>query len=305
MERTVLIAIGLLALASELIRRAFPRPYAKIPHHKSSARRIWGDVPAMLKAIKISEDPSQFVFQQCRTLGSPVVQLFFGPFTKPSIFVDDVREVKDILSHRTREFDRSYKSQDTLRPMLRHSSLVKPTGPEFKAQRKLWDGFMGMSFMRRIAAPEMHHVALQLVELLRTKAQIADGRPIYFFSDLDLAAFDIIWKVVFGNELNGVRGQIEGIRGKIAGINQSESLDSIAEMPTIPVPEMYATVCFVIKGIEKTLTTYFQRFNHWLVRQGPAYKSRWGAKQRTVNGVIDSEYERLSQISRAELLDTE
>ncbi|KAF2271298.1 putative cytochrome P450 oxidoreductase [Westerdykella ornata] len=305
MENIYLIVIALLALLCEITRRAFPQPYPKIPYHKVSSKRIWGDVPAMMKAIKISEDPSRFVFQQCRTLGSPVVQLFFGPFTKPAIFVDDVREVKDILSFRTREFDRSYKSQDTLRPMLRHSSLVKATGPEFKAQRKLWEGFMGMSFIRRVAAPEMHRVALELIELLRTKAKIAGGRPVYFFTDLDLAAFDIIWKVVFGNDLNGVRGEHEGILKGSGQIKQPMSMDSVAEMPMVPKPEMYTTVCFVIKGIEQTFTTYFQRFNHWLVRHGSAYKRKWDSKQRIVDERINGEHARLSKLSRSALLDTE
>ena len=305
MDSLYLIALGVLVLAFQVYRRAFPRPYPNIPYHKTSSKRIWGDAPEMLKTIKITEDPSQFVFQQCRKLNSPVVQLFLGPFTKPAIFVDDVREVKDILSTRTKEFDRSYKSQDTIRPMLRHSSLVKVTGPDFKAQRKLWEGLMGLSFTRRVAAPEMHRVALELVELLRAKAVIADGRPVYFFSDLDLASFDVIWKVVFGVDLNGVNGEREGIVNGAKDIKQPLSKDSVAEMPVVPRPEMYDTICFVIKGIEKTFTTYFQRLNHWLIRHGSVYRQKWGAKQRTVDGIINDVRARLVKLSKTELSEAE
>ncbi|KAI0857699.1 putative cytochrome P450 oxidoreductase [Xylaria cubensis] len=305
MESIYLLALGALLLGIQVYRRAFPRPYPGIPHHKTSARRIWGDVPEMLKTIRITEDPSKFTFDQCKKLNSPVVQLFFGPFAKPAIFIEDVREVKDILSTRTREFDRSYKAQDTLRPMLGHSSLVKVTGPAFKNQRRLWEGLMSISFMRRVAAPEMYRVTLELIELLRVRAAIADGRPIYFFEDLDLAAFDAIWKIVFGVDLNGVSHERQGIASITKSIKQPLSKDSVAEMPILPKPEMYETICFVIKGIEKTFTTYFQRLNHWLIRHGPEYRRKWGSKKRTVDAIINETRLRLVKLSGDELEATE
>ena len=175
-----------------------------------------------------------------------MVQLFLKPFVKPAIFVDDVREVKDILSTRTREFDRSPKSQRTFRPLLPYCSLVKATGADFKGQRRLWEGLMGTSFLRRVAAPKMHRIALELVELLKAKAVIADGRPIYFFSDFDLAAFDVTWKVIFGVELNGIRGERDGTVEAAKDIDQPVSKDSVAVMPVVPKPDMYNIICFVI-----------------------------------------------------------
>lgn len=301
MSSVYLLVAGILALLAQFYRWAFPRPYPRIPHHKASARRIWGDVPELLAAIKKTEDPSRFTFEQCHKLNSPVVQLFFGPFSKPAIFVEDVREVKDMLSTRTRELDRSYKAQDTLRPMLRHSSLVKVTGPAFKAQRKLWEGFMGLNFVRRVAGPEMHQIALELVDLLRTKSVIADGRPIHFFGDLDLAAFDVIWKVVFGVHLHGVRDERQGIVEGATVFSQPPSKDAVAVFAPVPRPEVYETVCFVIASIEKTFTTFFQRLNHWLIRHGPTYRQKWGAKQRTVDAIINDARASLQRLSNDEL----
>lgn len=301
MTSVYLLAAGALALLAQLYRWAFPRPYPNIPYHKASAKRIWGDVPDFLAAIKKTEDPSRFTFEQCHKLNSPVIQLFFGPFSKPAIFVEDVREVKDMLSTRTRELDRSYKAQDTLRPMLRHSSLVKVTGPDFKAQRKLWEGFMGLNFVRHVAGPEMHQIALELVHILRVKADIADGRPVHFFKDLDLAAFDVIWKVVFGVHLHGVRNERQGIVEGAKHIEQRPSKDAVAVFANVPRPEVYETVCFVIASIERTFTTFFQRFNHWLIRHGPTYRQKWGAKERTVDAIINDARGRLLQLSNDEL----
>jgi hypothetical protein len=70
---------------------------------------------------------------------------------------------------------------------------------------------MGTSFLRRVAALKMHRVALELVELLKTKSAIADGRPFYFFGDFDLAAFDVIWTVVYGMDLNAINRERNGV----------------------------------------------------------------------------------------------
>ena len=70
---------------------------------------------------------------------------------------------------------------------------------------------MDTSFRRRVAAPKMHRVALELVELLKTKSAIADGQPFYFFGDFDLAAFDVIWTVVYGMDLNAINRERNGV----------------------------------------------------------------------------------------------
>ena len=80
---------------------------------------------------------------------------------------------------------------------------------------------MGTSFRRRFAEPKMHRVALELVELLKTKSAIADGRPFYyFFGDFDLAAFDVIWTVVYGMDLNAISRERNGVLERASDITQ-------------------------------------------------------------------------------------
>ena len=135
-------------------RLAYPRPYPNTPYNRASSKRLWGDIPDLLRVLTTTQDPSKFTFEQCGNLNSPVVQLLLRPFLKPTIFISDVLEVK------------------TIRPILPHCSLAKATTPEFKGRRRLWEGSMGTSFLRRVAAPKMHRVALELVELLKTKSAI-------------------------------------------------------------------------------------------------------------------------------------
>lgn len=297
----VIALFGLLTLLFQVYRLAYPRPYPNIPYHCASSKRLWGDVPDLLSSVKTSQDPAGFLFQQCRNLNSPVVQLFLKPFAKPAIFIEDVREVKDILSTRTREFDRSPKSQRTFRPLLPHCSLVKATGADFKGQRRFWEGLMGTSFLRRVAAPKMHRVALELVQLLKARAVIADGRPIYFFGDFDLAAFDVIWKVIFGVELNGIRGERDGTVEAAKDMDQPVSKDSVAIMPVVPKPDMYSIISFVIQSVERTFISFFQPLHHWLIRQSPKYKQTWALKNRIVDGIISGTRSQLEHLSANQL----
>ena len=297
----VITLFGLLTLLFKVYRLAYPRPYPNIPYHFASSKRLWGDVPGLLHSVKTSQDPAGFLFQQCRNLNSPVVQLFLKPFAKPAIFIDDVREVKDILSKRTSEFDRSPKSQRTFRPLLPHCSLVKSIGADFKAQRRFWEGLMGTSFLRRVAAPKMHRVALELVQLLKARAVIADGRPIYFFGDFDLAAFDVIWKVIFGVELNGIRGERDGTVQAAKDMDQPMSKDSVAIMPVVPKPDMYNIICFVIQSVERTFISFFQPLHHWLIRQSPNYKQKWALKNRIIDGIINDTRSQLEHLSAKQL----
>jgi len=131
-ERLPLSALGLFAFVLYVVKRAYPRSFPGIPYNAASARRFWGDAAGLLEAVKVTQDPAKYIFQQNRILNSPVIQMFLAPFSNPTIIIDDVREVKDILSNRTHEFDRAPRTQDAYRALLPHCSLVKLTGPAFK-----------------------------------------------------------------------------------------------------------------------------------------------------------------------------
>lgn len=297
-------ALGFLALLFYVYKHAYPRPYPYIPYHPSSAKRLSGDLPGLIQAVKTSRDPAKHLFQQNRALNSPVVQVFLRPFSKPTILINDVREVKDILGRRTREFDRAPSTRNAFRPIIPHASLVKATGAEFKDQRRFWEGVMGTSFLRRVAAPRIHRIAQDLVDLLRTKATIADGRPFYMFDDFDLAAFDIIWTVGFGTDLEATRKQRAQIlkEAALGSLTQPPSRDVLARMPEgLPVPDMYDVVSSLIKTVEKTFGSFSQPLYHWYLRQKPAYKRMLAVKDRIVNGVIQRTRSRLAQLSETEL----
>lgn len=275
-----------IALSVVIYRWGYPRPYPGIPHNTSSAKRFWGDLPHVLAVASKTQDPAKYVFAQCRKLNSPVIQLFLRPFHAPIIFVDDVREVKDILGMRTKEFDRAPSTQAVFAPFLAQSSITKRTTVEWRSQRRLWEGVMGKDFLRRVAAPRMHTCASELVDLLKVKSGVADGRPFSCFEDFDLAAFDVIWTVIFGEKLQAVDGERRGVVERAGDLAQPNSKHELAILPVLHKPEIYEAVSFFVKSVEKTLKSFNQPLHHWALRQMPAFRRYWSLKQRLVSGLM-------------------
>ncbi|KAM0809943.1 putative Cytochrome P450 [Seiridium cardinale] len=299
------VVCGLLILCSHIYRIAYPRPYPGIPYHRTSSQRYRGDAMNMLKVVGITQEPSKFLFEQCRKLNSPVIQLFLAPFSKPSVFIDDVREVKDILNTRTKEFDRPPRLQKIFRPLIPHCSLVKPTGLAFKSQRRQWEGLMGPTFLRRVGAPKIWSVALELVELLKTKSLIADGRAFYFVDDFDIAAFEVIWKVAFGEDLDGVKSERNGILAGAECIIQPASIEVPAVFADATRPEIYNIVCFLLESVESTFKSMSQPLHYWFVRQRSTHQQMVVSKDRIINALINDTRRSLSSLPNENLVSHE
>jgi cytochrome P450 len=122
------------------------------------------------------------------------------------------------MANRTKEFDRAPSTIGFLKPFVPNSSIVKFTTPEFRTQRRLWMDVMTPDFLRRVAAPQMYKASQGLVELLRTRSAIADGRPFFVADDFELATLDAIWASLLGSDLKGVATEIAQIRSGAAAI---------------------------------------------------------------------------------------
>ncbi|RYP88516.1 hypothetical protein DL769_000283 [Monosporascus sp. CRB-8-3] len=304
-ERLPLIAVGLFVFVLYFVRRVYPRPLPGIPYNAASARRFWGDGAGLLEAVKVTQDPAKYIFEQTRILNSPVIQMFLAPLSKPTVIIDDVREVKDILSHRTHEFDRAPRTQDAYRALLPQCSLVKLTGPAFKEQRKFWEGVTGTPFLRRIAEPKMYQYALGLVELLRAQAEMAGGRPFPCFEDFDVAAFELICDVVFGTPGEAIENARKEVVRASRHTIQPASLDSLAQLPAMRKPEMCENVSFFISTVAKSLKSAFPTWSLWYLRQQPIHRQRLARKNSTIDGHIENTRAKLAGLSEEQLKELE
>ncbi|TWU78561.1 hypothetical protein ED733_003365 [Metarhizium rileyi] len=286
-----------------ILHVAYPRPYANIPYNKHSVKRFLGDVPDFVQFVNSGQDPANFGIAQCRKLNSPIIQLFLRPFSRPFIFLDDDREIEDMLASRTKEFDRAPSTVGVFKPFFRHSSILKQTTAAWRAQRRLWADTMSADFLRRVAAPKMHKFALELVELFKTKVNIADGRPFSVERDFDLATLDIIWASILGSDLNGVLNERAGIQRGIRYVTQPESKDSPAVMPHVQRGQMSLAAEFFNMTMERTLSSPLPTLYHWLWRQLPEYKRHWAVKQRIMSDLIKNARHRFTHFSMSQSAD--
>lgn len=296
-----IVLISFLALVLYIRRIAYPRPYPGIPYNRHSTNRFLGDLPDLLEAVKTTKDPAKFAFQQCRKLQSPVIQLFLRPFSRPFIFIDDVREVEDLIVTRTKEFDRAPTTIAVFKPFVPHSSIIKLTTPEWRAQRRIWTDVMSNDFLKQVAAPKMQKAALELVELWKLKAGLADGHPFFVQEDCELATFDAIWAAILGSELNGVKNEIQQIQEKAPSVKQAKDKDVVATIPAVDRGEMYKAAYYFNISVEKTLTSPAPPLHHWILRQSPTYKKHWAVTKRVISNLIKDARERFSKLSDAEM----
>lgn len=98
--------IGCIAVVIYLLYRSLlPKPIPGIPCNDAATKSLLGDLPALIRTGR--QDPHNWLAEQCIALNSPVIQAFMRPFRRPWIILTDYQEANDIMTRRTREFDRS------------------------------------------------------------------------------------------------------------------------------------------------------------------------------------------------------
>ncbi|KAK8051432.1 cytochrome P450 [Apiospora rasikravindrae] len=266
--------------------RLLPRPIPGIPHHKHSARRLFGDLPDYVASYRKHGEFYHYRHESIKKLGFPMYQFFTVPLSKPLIVLEDPREVEDICLRRNREFDRAPLTSNILGVVMPHSSIVKKTGPAWRAQRKPWLSVMAPDFLRRVVGPSLHEAALELVELWRTKAAsvASSGEVVDFINDFDTAALDAIWVAILGEKLNGLRDQINATRPATSspekgekGGDDGEKADSI---------DMQNTMRYMNHAALSWRTFKFPPLQLWLMKRSAEFRRFDDLKNRQIQRIM-------------------
>lgn len=240
---------------------------------------------------------------QFRKLQSPIIQLFLAPFWKPLIFINDTREVEDLIQNRSKEFDKAPSSVDPFRPIVPGASICKVRGPEWIAQVRLWSDVISVGYLRDVAAPLMHASALELVALFKTKARVANGRPFWIAEDFRIATFDVIWKAILGTDLHGLRNEREAVVGNTPNLVQEASTDEPVDMATAPKSDEWNAGMYFMGVIPATVMSPFPRALHFLYSLTPTYRRHWAIKVRLKEECFKSSRTRLVEEGSGEKKD--
>ncbi|KAK7958524.1 hypothetical protein PG988_013372 [Apiospora saccharicola] len=176
---TGFLLVAFIALIAVAWRKLYPKPYPGIPYNTKSATRIIGDVPDLMSIVQKTNEFSDAIFTTTtQKLGTPIAQLLLPRFQKPLIVLEDPREIEDIVFRRNKEFDKAPMAINMMSSMFPHASISQYTTPKLREQKRLWVDVMGADFLHKAAAPNIHKVTLELLDLWRLKATtIYKGQP--------------------------------------------------------------------------------------------------------------------------------
>ncbi|CAP67124.1 uncharacterized protein PODANS_1_21440 [Podospora anserina S mat+] len=196
-------------------KKLYPKPYPQIPYNAHSAKRIMGDLPDLIPAIKATKANSESIYRiTTQKLGSPIAQLLLPG--NPMIILSDPYEIERIL--RSNQFDKSAWSLSVVGPLFSKATLSQLTTPELKAQKRLWGDVTGLDFLKRTAAPKSYSSTVELVELWRLKATTAHkGQPFNVLEDLKNAALDAVWVSIIGEEPGTLRYEKRKLEHELKG----------------------------------------------------------------------------------------
>ncbi|KAK8060114.1 hypothetical protein PG996_010044 [Apiospora saccharicola] len=216
---TGFLLVAFIALIAVAWRKLYPKPYPGIPYNTKSATRIIGDVPDLMSIVQKTNEFSDAIFTTTtQKLGTPIAQLLLPRFQKPLIVLEDPREIEDIVFRRNKEFDKAPMAINMMSSMFPHASISQYTTPKLREQKRLWVDVMGADFLHKAAAPNIHKVTLELLDLWRLKATtIYKGQPFDVRNDLQNATLDAIWVAIIGEAAGTTRHEIMKLRDQLSG----------------------------------------------------------------------------------------
>ncbi|KAI0438162.1 cytochrome P450 [Xylaria telfairii] len=174
-------------------RRGFPRPLPGIPYNSAALNKFMGDYPEIKEYIKSGKGYRVWLGSLSSRHNSPVTQVFLAPYSRPCVVLSDYRESFDILTRRTKEFDRSGRTAATVRGIVPNSLITMTSSdPRFKGNKELTKDLMTPSFLNEVSAPSAYMKTLDLVAVWRSKTKLAQGQAFEAYQDLHDAALDII-----------------------------------------------------------------------------------------------------------------
>ncbi|KAK5166537.1 uncharacterized protein LTR77_008080 [Saxophila tyrrhenica] len=157
-----------------LYRAALSRPIPGIPYKAPQFNSVLGSFPDQQQHGKRRGGQLRYMGHLMNELNFPVMQFFARPCGRPWALVADLHEARDVLTRRTREFDRRKFFGDVTRALLH-----------------LLAGTVG---------PMVEKMVRDLIGLWTKKSRLADGRPFNGKTDVYEEALGVVWTVTFGSD---------------------------------------------------------------------------------------------------------
>ncbi|KAM0327017.1 hypothetical protein ACHAQA_006140 [Verticillium albo-atrum] len=293
----VLAVWGFLVLAFLALLRQYmlPKPIPGIPYNPAAAKRIFGDVPDILRA----PNRRDWFAAQGRKHNVPVFQFFTSPFRGPMVFVFDHHEAQNLSMRRLKEFDRSRLTRDVFSIVVPNQMLCLAShDAQYKKNMSLVRELMTPTFLRQVSAPHIHEKVLWLLELWGEKAVLAGGRPFNSSADVHHAALDMIMGASFGFEreqsmLQAKLRTLEQTKGSLLKAT-AENRDDVVEFEDPALIGELAACKVIADSIGIQMRSVFPLLNAWFYRNVvPSMRNAMSVYKNMARREIGKSVERL------------
>ncbi|RYP07819.1 hypothetical protein DL764_002274 [Monosporascus ibericus] len=290
-----LLTVSPLILAL-LISLAIPRRLRGIPYNGGITMWFLGDIPSMVSHIRRKPEMYTWLSAQNVKLGSPIVQVSVRPFAAPWVVVADFREAQDVLTRRTKTFDRATFIKNVFGTLIPHGMItMKSDDPRLHTNKMLVRGFMAPTTLNEAIAPQLYKKTLQVMELWRVKAKLARGHPFEMTEDMANAAFDGIAGAVFS--LDDVESIILAqirLLSPLGSVPVPENDDAAAvHFPKAPMPPIADAIITLTDSIAVAFRSPLSGWHHWLLSQTPRMRKAYAIKEHMITQHLESAAKRL------------
>lgn len=252
----ILVALVTAVLLGLLYRLALPKPLPGIPYNAAAAHNLLGDVPAMQAHAKKDHSNNfvTFVLSAVRALNAPLIQVFLGgPMSRPMLILSDFHEMQDIMTNRTKEFDRSPTTGLIVKGLGPNHHIHLRTTPQWLAQRRLTQDLMTPTFLNNIAGPTIYKEAKSFVDLWLAKSKLANGKPFDAETDLHFASWGAVMSFAFGERFSRNSQQSEPVIEKETHVMNTggNSLDEPVQFAEPEVSELLRAMLELMSAPQK------------------------------------------------------
>ncbi|KAH6622556.1 cytochrome P450 [Chaetomium tenue] len=264
-----------------------PKPVPGIPYNVEATKTIWGDLPAWNRYAAQNGELSSWLGELCLKHQSPVAQAFIHPFSKPWILVGDFHEAQDILMRRT-DFEKPQFLIDGLAALGGFHARFKTNDPRFKASRQIRQDLMAPKFLHGYIGPFAHTKGLQIVELFKAKAELANGRPFRMQKDFARVVLDIMLHHAFGEEHedSAMEPQLELITKMTPSSIPKGDKDEPVEFPDAPQSFFFELLHETAEVMERTTISPTPRLSHWWWSKHKWYKHMVEERHNVMGGLL-------------------
>jgi hypothetical protein len=188
---------------------------------------------------------------------------------------------------RTKEFDKPDLISNSfygISPEF-HAGLV--TGDAWRYQRKLIQDLMTPAFLNEVAAPQLHHNFMDLVNLWSEKMRLGEGRPFAVKHDIYETALEAIWAALFGIEgiATVTRNNIELLSAKET-LTLPSSTEKEVVFPRASAPPEFQATFDATDSIEWVIKSPFPKVTGFVQRYLPAGRKSMKLKKKFVTEEI-------------------